>query len=254
MADRQDNSVLFSLKELQRIEADRLRQEEAAVRAREEAVVRAREDEERRAREQIERARREQEEAVLRRQEERIRAEREEQLRLEEAERRARVEAQARIDAERMRLQMQAQIAHQPHKQLVRFLGAGVVGLLVLAVGLGVFLHEKNLEHQRKQQALQESIEKYEHEIAQSRVEAQQLAAEKRRLDQQLGVVHNEAQRQELIRRKEAVARRESENRERARKAAEEQERKRSLLPAGVKGGGKRKGPASEDPLGDLKL
>ena len=55
MAERRDNSVLFSLKELRQIEDERIRMEQEAERARIEQDLQAKADAERRAREEEER-------------------------------------------------------------------------------------------------------------------------------------------------------------------------------------------------------
>src|SRR2546423_15047796 len=64
MPEQRENSVLFSLKELRRIEDDRIRQEETDARARVEAERKAREDAERKAREDVERRHREEEDRI----------------------------------------------------------------------------------------------------------------------------------------------------------------------------------------------
>ena len=95
-----ENSVLFSLRELRRIEDDRVKKEQDAARAKaeserqaKEAADRAaREAEERRIRDEVERTRRAQEDAEER--------QRQDQLRLKEAESRARVDGEMRIHEE----------------------------------------------------------------------------------------------------------------------------------------------------------
>jgi colicin import membrane protein len=134
MAEQRENSVLFSLKELRRIEDDRIRQEEADVQARAEAERRSREDAERRAREEVERRRRDEEDRVRRIEEEKMAHEREGNMRLQEAERRARVEAETRLQEERMRLEIQ----HQKHKSPMPIVLA-VAGVLVLVGGIIVY-------------------------------------------------------------------------------------------------------------------
>jgi colicin import membrane protein len=129
---REENSVLFSLKELRRMEDDRIRQEDDDKRAQIEAARREREEAERRAIEEAEQRRRDDEDRVRRSEEERIAKEREGNLRLAEAERRARVEGEMRIQEERMRLEIQSRKASSPLKAI--FAAVGVVVVLAGAV------------------------------------------------------------------------------------------------------------------------
>lgn len=128
MAEQRENSVLFSLKELRRLEDDRIRQEEADVRAQAEAERKAREDAERKARDDAERHRKDEEDKVRRSAEEQVARTREDQMRLAEAERRARVEAEMRLQEERMRLEMQHKKGKSPMAAIF-VVGAVVVGL-----------------------------------------------------------------------------------------------------------------------------
>ena len=138
-----ENSVLFSLRELRRIEDDRVKKEQDAARAKAEserqakeaADQAARDAEDRRVRDEAERARQAREAEEHR--------EREGNLRLQEAERRARVEGEMRINEERMRLEIQHKKKHSPVKAMV-----GVAGVLVL-IGGGVG-YKMYSDHQRE--------------------------------------------------------------------------------------------------------
>src|SRR6185369_16742017 len=77
MFEQRENSVLFSLKELRRIEDDRIRQEEADVQARVEAERHAREEAERRAREEVERRARDEADRVRKIEDDKLAHERE---------------------------------------------------------------------------------------------------------------------------------------------------------------------------------
>jgi hypothetical protein len=134
MAERRENSVLFSLKELRRIEDDRVKREQDEVRARADAERAAKEAAERAVRDAEDRRLRDEEDRVRRIEDEKEAKLREEQLRLQEAERRARIEGEMRLQEERMRLEVQAR-AHSksPIKAVlgvaaVLILGAGVLG------------------------------------------------------------------------------------------------------------------------------
>jgi hypothetical protein len=133
---REENSVLFSLKELRRLEDDRQRQEDDERRASVEAERRAREDAERRVREEAERRVRDEEARVRKIEEDRVAREREEQMRLAEAERRARVEGEMRLQEQRMRLEVHAQKAKSPVKPIV----GAIAIVVVLAGGLALKL------------------------------------------------------------------------------------------------------------------
>ncbi len=152
MQHRNENSVLTSLKDLQRIEEDRKRSEDAARTARQEAERQARLEAERRAAEEARQREVEAREAARAEQERHQQAEREAQLRLAEAEAAARVEAEARLEAERLRIEME-QAAGRPRARWVvpTFLGL----LLVVGAGLGyvfgVVLPERHRERAEEQ-------------------------------------------------------------------------------------------------------
>ena len=152
MAEKRENSVLFSLRELRQIEDDRIKQEELDARAREEAARRAREDAEQRAVAEAERQRREAEEAERRRVDEEQRRTREDQLRLDEAERRARVEGQMKLEEQRLKMELEAKVTMGSHKKPTVLIAVSVLLFLVVG-GLGVFLY---VQHQEQQKTLAE--------------------------------------------------------------------------------------------------
>ena len=96
-SDRPENSVLFSLKELRRLEDERVKAEADARRAQAEAERRAKVEAEQRARDEETRRAREEEERRRRAESEREARQREDRLRVEEAERRARVEGELKL-------------------------------------------------------------------------------------------------------------------------------------------------------------
>jgi hypothetical protein len=144
MPEQRENSVLFSLKELRGIEDERIRQEEAELRAREEAERRSREEADRRARDDVERRSREEQDRVQRIEQERLARDREEQMRLQETERRARVEGEMRLQEERMRMEK----ARSP---MPAILGVGAV-VVILA---GAIIYKLNSDAQAEKVALQ---------------------------------------------------------------------------------------------------
>jgi multidrug efflux pump subunit AcrA (membrane-fusion protein) len=196
-----ENSVLFSLRELRRIEDDRVKKEQDAAKAKADAERQAREDSERRAREAEEqRARDEQERARLAREAEDQR-QRDDQMRLQEAERRARVDGEMRINEERMRLEIQHRKKHSPVKAVL-----GVTGVVVLiAGGVGFKMysdHQKELAIAREEKARVEieakkkqaelearyaSIEKdFAERLKKAKSQAEIEALQKERLQQRL--------------------------------------------------------------------
>ncbi|HEX3903635.1 MAG TPA: hypothetical protein VH853_12350 [Polyangia bacterium] len=164
MSDRRENSVLFSLKELRRIEDDRVRVEQDELSARRESERAAKEAAERSAREAEERRQREEAERTRRAEEDHAAKSREDQMRLQEAERRARVEGEMRIHEERMRLEVQAKARNSPVKAVV------TVALVIIAVAGGV-TYRMYTQHQTELAAQQAALEA-------ERVEAKKREAE----------------------------------------------------------------------------
>src|SRR5438552_7105193 len=158
MAERRENSVLFSLNELRNIEQDRVRGEEEAEQARIEAERRAREEEIRRAKEAEEAKRRAEEDRIRRDIEDKERIVRESELRLKEAERRAQIEAAAKLEQARIEAEARARIEGKqfPTTQVV----AGVIALVVLAGSImGYLVHSHNEELARTQVELQQKAD-----------------------------------------------------------------------------------------------
>ena len=141
MAERRENSVLFSLKELRGIEDGRVKKEKEEADARLEAERAAKLAAERAIREAEERRIREEEDRVRRLEEEKENRLREDQIRVQEAERRARVEGEVRLQEERMRLEVHAKTQQKsPMKAIL-----GVTGVLVIiAGGLGYKMYSDN--------------------------------------------------------------------------------------------------------------
>jgi hypothetical protein len=198
MAERRENSVLFSLRELRNIEEDRVKQEEDAEKARIEAERRAREEEIRRAKEAEEAKRRAEEDAIRREREERERHEREGQLRLQESERRAQIDAAAKL--EQARIEAEARARMEAKKFPVGAVVGGVIALVVVAGSvMGYLVHTHNVELAQQQAQLQAK-----HEEERKALVAQQEAAEKALsakladLQGQLDKATNDADRQRI--------------------------------------------------------
>ena len=134
MAERRDNSVLFSLSELRQIEEERVQQEVAGEKARLAAEIKAKEDSERRAREDQERKARDEAERHAAEARRREQDDRDATLRLQESERRARIEAETKLRSEQMRLEVEAKARAKklPIPQIV----VGVVALLGIVIGV----------------------------------------------------------------------------------------------------------------------
>jgi hypothetical protein len=140
-SDRPDNSVLFSLKELRRLEDERVKAEADARRAQAEDERLAKAEAEQRARADSEREERQ----------------REDRLRVEEAERRARVEGELRL-RERQLLEEQRQ-RHVQRRRFGRSAGMAAAAGAVLFVAIGGGLAAwASQQHQAEKKALEREI------------------------------------------------------------------------------------------------
>lgn len=205
MAERRENSVLFSLKELRNLEEDRVRQEDAAAQARIDAERKAREDEIRRAKEAEELRLREEQGRIRREQEERERAAREGELRLKESERRAQIEAAARL--EHVRIEAEARARVDAKKFPTGWVLGGVIGLLVIAGSvMGYLVHVHNLELAAQQVAMRAEADQKEKVLrAQRETEQRKFQAEIEQLQRTLEKATTDAERVQ-IRAKMALA------------------------------------------------
>lgn len=169
-----ENSVLFSLRELRRIEDDRVKKEQDAARAKAEAERQARDDAERRAREAEEQRVRDEQERARMAHEAHEQRQRDDSMRLQEAERRARVDGEMRINEERMRLEIQHRKKHSPVKAVL-----GVAGVLVL-IGAGVG-YKMYTDHQHELAVAREEKARVEMEAKkrEAELEAKYAAIEK---------------------------------------------------------------------------
>jgi hypothetical protein len=203
MAERRENSVLFSLKELRGIEDGRVKKEKEEADARVEADRAAKLASERTIREAEERRVREEEDRVRRIEEEKENRVREEQMRLQEAERRARVEGEVRLQEERLRLEVHAKTQHKsPLKAIL-----GVTGVLVLvAGGLGYKMysdHQAELTMERNKLADAQAAAL----VAKNELEAK-FAAIQKDMDAKLAQAQTDEAKAQI--RAEAAARREA--------------------------------------------
>ena len=156
-SDRPENSVLFSLKELRRLEDERVKAEADARRAQAEAERRAKVEAEQRARDEETRRAREEEERQRRAESEREARQREDRLRVEEAERRARVEGELKL-REQLLLGEQRQ-RHVQGRRFGRSAGiAAATGALLLVVVGGGLTAWASRQHQRETEALEREI------------------------------------------------------------------------------------------------
>jgi hypothetical protein len=194
MGDQQqrENSVLLSLKELRRMEDNRLQEEQNEIAAKAEAERQTREAGERRAREEAERQRQEAEDRVRREEEGRVAREREEQLRLQEAERRARVEGEMRLQEERIRLEVQHRKRTSPLKAIL-----GVSVVLVLVGGGAIY--KLDMDNQAKLQAQRaDQLRLQQEEQRRAEEEKRKLETRLADLEQKLTIAKTEEERQRL--------------------------------------------------------
>lgn len=228
---REENSLLFSLKELHKLEEDRQREEEDARVAAIEAERRAKEDAERAVREAEEARIKAQKDAERRAREEKERKEMEDRVRLEEAERRARIEAQARIEENRLAAEAEA-IRTKPIPW--KLIGAVAAALVTLSVIILIVVNRSQAA--AKMEARRSLIAKLDAERKADKDEQARLQkvltekmAEVDRISKMLGSASDEKERIELARQARDAARRASAaaaDAEAQRKAAKEREKK----------------------------
>ena len=152
-SDRPENSVLFSLKELRRLEDERVKAEADARRAQAEAEQRARAEAEQRTRD--EETRRVREEEERRQRGEREARQREDRLRVDEAERRARVEGELALQGQqRLEEQRQSQ-ARRAARSAWTAAAAGAALFLVVGGALAAWASR---QHQAEKKALEVEI------------------------------------------------------------------------------------------------
>jgi colicin import membrane protein len=189
MSERRENSVLFSLKELRRIEDDRVKREEDEAKAKVEADRAAKEAAVRRAREDDERRRREEEDRVRQIEDAKEAKLREEQMRLQEAERRHRVEGELRLQEERMRLELQSRKSSSPVKAVVTVAAI----LVVVAGGLGYAMYSR---HQAELAAVNLERERAAADAKAAQLESdRKVAAIQKEMEGKLNAAHTEEER-----------------------------------------------------------
>ena len=195
MAERRENSVLFSLKELRQIEDERVRDEENAEKARLDADRRAKEEAELRAKQEEEKKRRDEEDRVQRLQSEKERQVREEQLRLEADKHRAQVEASARLEEARMHAELQAKAAEK--KAPMGLVLGSIGGVVALAAGalcyvFFVVIPQRELAAQQEQDRLVNAIR------AQAKNQLDAIERQQNELKDQLAKASTEAEKSRL--------------------------------------------------------
>jgi hypothetical protein len=240
---REENSVLFSLKELRRLEDDRIRQEHDERLAKAEAERQEREASQRRATEEAERLRREEIDRVQRAVDEKENRSREEQMRLAEAERRARIEGEHRLQEERMRLEIQSRKHSSPMKGIAVAVGV----MVVLAGGL---LFKVRSDNNAELEASRAAALKQEQEFAKREQETQrkyQAMVDQKSRD--LATAKSEEERNRIRKEMEDEREKERARRDRTRRQATTPSNRPSTPPAV-----KRPREITDDPLDGLKL
>jgi colicin import membrane protein len=157
-SDRPENSVLFSLKELRRLENERVKAEAEARMAQAEAERRARAEAEARARDEELRRVRAEEERRQRAESEREARQREDRLRLEEAERRARVEGELRLREQQLLEEQRQRHAHGRRFGRSAWTAVAAAVALCVTVGGGMAAWASR-QHQAEKKALEREIE-----------------------------------------------------------------------------------------------
>ena len=163
-SDPPENSVLFSLKELRRLENERVNAEADARRVQEEAERRAMAEAEQRTRDEETRRVREEEERRQRAEREREARQREDRLRLQEAERRARVEGELNLRGQQL-LEEQRR-GHLQGRPIGRsaWIAAAAGATLFLAIGGGL-AGWVSRQHQAERKALEREIARQSEQV-----------------------------------------------------------------------------------------
>jgi hypothetical protein len=176
-SERPESSVLFSLKELRRLEDERVKAEADARKAQAEAEQRARAEAEQRTRDEETRRVREEEERRQRAESEREAHHRQDRLRLEEVERRARVEGELELRG-KQRLEEQRQARRFGRSA---WMAAAAGATLFLAVGGGLAAWASR-QHQAEKKALELEITRQSEQVraAQLAFDAKILALEEK--------------------------------------------------------------------------
>jgi len=147
--EKRENSVLFSLRELQKIEEDRVTEEEDSTRAAEEAKIRAKMEAERKEREAEAARVAAEQNAESARLGEIERKQREERMRVNEAEARARAEAQGVIEQQRLQQEMEIRRVEASKKRPTTLIAVAAT-LVLLVGGLIFWVVQKNAEAEKK--------------------------------------------------------------------------------------------------------
>jgi colicin import membrane protein len=182
--EKKESSVLFSLRELQQIEEDRISEEEESARLAEEDRIRGKMEAERLSREEEEARLRGEAEADRMSLEAKEKAERDGQLRLQEAETRARIEASGKLEAERLQHEMEARKIEASKKRPVGLIATAVVLVFVVS-GLGIWAYGEYQEGKKsKADALAQQIasdaekERLEDELAKQKALMEEITKE----------------------------------------------------------------------------
>jgi hypothetical protein len=189
MSERRENSVLFSLKELRRIEDDRVKREEDEAKAKAQAEQAAKEAAVRRARDEEEQRRRAEEDRLRRIEEDKENKLREEQMRLREAESRHRVDGELRLQEERMRLELQSRKTNSPVKAVITVAAV----LVVVAGALGYRMYS---QHQAEIAAANAETARAQTDARAAQMEFEKkIAAIQKDMEGKLTAVHTEEER-----------------------------------------------------------
>jgi hypothetical protein len=167
MAERRENSVLFSLRELRKIEDNRVTQERSDAEAKAAAEERARQEAIRRKQEEEDRRRQEEEDKVRAAEDARQRQARDEQLRLQDSENRARIDAQMKLEQERLRLDAEHRAAELAHRKQRLGPVIGIVATLVLVFGglVAYLIHKHNTDLAAQKAAAAEQQAEQQHQL-----------------------------------------------------------------------------------------
>ena len=190
-AEKRENSVLFSLRELQRIEEERVTEEDAESQRREEERIRAKMEAERAEREAEEMRVRAERDEAKRALDEVEGRQREQHLRLQETETRARIEAQAKLEQERLSHEMHIRRTEAENTRPKWLIGVAAI-LVLLVGGLGYWLYTQQQEKNKEKEEARIALEEKEHALAKAARENEQLQEDIEALSDQIDEAQQE--------------------------------------------------------------
>lgn len=205
---REENSLLFSLKELHKLEADRLQEEEDLRVADIEAKRQAQENAERAVRDAEEARIQAQKDAEKRAREEKERKEMEDRIHLEQAERQARIAAQEKIELNRLAAEAEAIRTKPINWKLIGAVASAVLMVSIVIVGAVKSNREKTAKQEIAALDAKLDAERKADRAETARLQSvlRERMAEVAKLNDTLNSAKNEQERMDFARKARAAA------------------------------------------------